>query len=186
MRIRILVILCALACAGALGWYLFFFETEKDTFNRLKKTDPHLCMSLNVYWEAGGIARPPEPDLGLYMVAWVTLRRAKVGRRGGWPSDVCRVVWQARKNGKRITPEFSWTITSAKDRIPSAGPRWELSKKVAREVLNGSWKPPEDLERALSYKRTDNKGVRPRNRKWFNGQIELRAVGSHTFYGHDF
>lgn len=119
------------------------------------------------------------------MVGAVVMKRVSVGKRGGWPPSVCGVVWQKRKNGQRVTPEFSWTITSAKDRIPQAGPRWELSRQIAREVLDGTWKPPADLACSWLYKRHDNKGVRKRNKRWFDGHTLVRVVGSHAFYCSD-
>lgn len=186
MRIRMILALCVLVVSGFAAWHFHLFENEEQRFHRLKKTDSHLCMALNIYWEAGALTRPAEPDEGLYMVGWVTKRRAEVGKRGGWPTTICAVVWQkmVHKNRKRVTPAFSWTITKAANKIPDPGPRWELSKQIAAEVIRGSWKPRAELVPALSYRRCDNKSVAKRNRRWHEAQEQLDAVGSHCFSGH--
>lgn len=186
MRVRMIIALCVLVLAGVTAWQLHLFETEEQRFHRLKKTDSHMCMALNIYWEAGALTKPAEPDEGLYMVGSVTKRRSEIGKRGGWPTTICGVVWQkmVHKNGRRVTPAFSWTITEAAEKIPRPSPRWELSKRIASEVLRGKWQPRPELASALSYRRCDNKNVAKRNRRWHNSQEQLGRVGNHCFSTH--
>lgn len=122
------------------------------------KTD-FFCMAKNIYHEAGN-----EPLKGRYAVAQVTLNRMEDEK---YPDTVCGVVLQNR--------QFSWANNHSRRWTTPAGPAWEESKRIAREVLDHG-KRVYGLDDALFYHATY---VRP---SWARTKDRVTRIGLHIFY----
>jgi len=131
-------------------------------------TSAILCVALNVYHEARG-----ESLTGQHAVAQVTMNRANRN-----PDNACRVVG--------APSQFSWTI--GKVRVTKGGglivpkhliphkddPSWQLSKAVAKVVVNG-W--ARDFTKGSTYYHSIT--VKPR---WRHGVRLTYVIGRHKFY----
>lgn len=116
------------------------------------------CLALNIYHEAA-----KEPHAGMVAVGQVTLNRFQ---RGKW-GNVCDSVY--------ATAQFSWTLDPKRVKAVPEGPRWERSKKVARDVARGL--RVEGLENAVFYHANYIPGP-----KWLH-EVKLRHyIGAHLFY----
>lgn len=108
-----------------------------------------IALAKNVYWEA---IAANEPELGARMVAYVTIMRAKANRRYWGGTDIHDVVYARKtKRDGRVVCQFSWTCLDIAGKEPHAGIKWELAKRIAREVLAGKFIPPNQLAGATSY-----------------------------------
>lgn len=125
---------------------------------RYTKTD-FFCMAKNIYHEAGH-----EPVKGRYAVAQVTLNRMEDKE---YPDTVCGVVLQHK--------QFSWANNHSRRWTTPAGPAWEESKRIAREVLDQG-KRVYGLDDALFYHATY---VRP---SWARTKDRVTRIGLHIFY----
>lgn len=125
---------------------------------RYNKND-YFCLAKNIFHEAGS-----EPTVGKYAVAQVTLNRMADHR---YPDTVCSVVFQHK--------QFSWANNHNKRWTTPAGPGWEESKRIAREVLDQG-KRVKGLDDALFYHATY---VRP---SWARTKDRVTRIGLHIFY----
>jgi len=117
------------------------------------------CMAKNIYHEAGH-----ESKLGKYAVAQVTVNRMKDPR---FEKGICEVVLEPY--------QFSWANNHRMRWTTPAGPRWEESKRIARDVLENG-KRIHGLEDALFY-HADY--VRP---YWARVKKRMVQIGAHIFY----
>ncbi len=83
--------------------------------------------ALNVYYEARG-----EPELAQYMVAYITVMRARDNQPKWGGNTILGVIYKKA--------QFSWTFDSR--RIPPAGAEWEHALGVAMRVLHNEFVPP--------------------------------------------
>ncbi len=85
--------------------------------------DPHECLALTLYWEAGG-----EPRESMAAVAWVVLNRRA---HPEFPSTICGVV---RQGGTDPGCQFRFWCDGESDR-PQDARIWTLAREVAAEAL---------------------------------------------------
>lgn len=138
------------------------FLSVVDTKEKILYNDSDLfCMAKNIYHEAGH-----ESDLGKYAVAQVTVNRMKHPK---YPDGICEVVLEPY--------QFSWANNRRIRWTKPAGPAWEESKEIARDVLVEG-KRVYGLDRALFY-HADY--VRP---VWASAKRRLTKIGAHIFYGY--
>ncbi len=125
------------------------------------------CLAQNIYREARH-----EPREGKIAVGLVTLSRTKAR---GYPRTICGVVWQRKA--------LSWTLYPRYWKLPADGPLWRNTLSLPDELMRGAHAFPLALDcRPLFYKRTDNKGVSERSKRFFATLREMAPVGSHTFF----
>jgi spore germination cell wall hydrolase CwlJ-like protein len=129
-------------------------------------SDQIQCLAMNIYHEARG-----EPIAGQYAVAEVTLNRA---HSRGFPSSVCKVVYQKHWNPRRKENSFafSWVGQTVTTNFNSAA--WRQAVRIARNVLTGDRIPT--LHGALYYHSID---VKP---DWAHRHKRLAIIGRHIFY----
>jgi hypothetical protein len=117
------------------------------------------CLAKNIFHEAG-----VEDELGMYAVAQVTINRV---RHAGYPNRICDVVMQPG--------QFSWANNRDRRWTHPSGPKWELSKQIARKVIKDGYRVPA-LQAAMYY-HADY--VNP---NWRDPNSVLAQVGTHIFY----
>jgi len=129
-------------------------------------SDQIQCLAMNIYHEARG-----EPIAGQYAVAEVTLNRT---HSRGFPSSVCKVVYQKHWNAQRKENiyAFSWAGQTVSTNFNSAA--WRQAVRIARNVLTGDRIPT--LHGALYYHSVD---VKP---EWAHRHKRLAIIGRHIFY----
>lgn len=155
------------------------------------------CLAENIFYESALAKQPKE---GSRAVALVTLARV-VSKQ--YPNSICAVVHQKRvakrkviEKEKEVTkeitvPEFAWTIL--RKRAPFKGPLATEASAIAAEVYTHKTIDPDLIAKHLAalglttdtyfYKRTDDKGVSERSKRWFARRLEeVRPIGDHTFY----
>lgn len=136
------------------------FLTIIETSEKMFHSDADIfCMAKNIYHEAGA-----EPELGKYAVAQVTINRMK---NPLFPKHLCDVVFEPQ--------QFSWANDSETHWTRPAGPDWEESKKVARDVIVGG-KRVQGMDKALFF---HEKSISP---IWANAKRKVVQIGSHIFY----
>ena len=136
--------------------YLSIVDTNEQIMHN--RTDI-FCMAKNIYHEAGH-----ESKLGKYAVAQVTVNRMKDPR---FEKGICEVVLEPY--------QFSWANNHRIRWTTPAGPNWEESKRIARDVLENG-KRIYGLEDALYY-HADY--VRP---YWARAKKRMAQIGAHIFY----
>ena len=117
------------------------------------------CLAKNIFHEAG-----IEAELGMYAVAQVTINRV---RNSNYPDSICEVVMQPS--------QFSWANDKSRRWTHPSGPKWELSKQIARKVISEGYRVPA-LQAAMFY-HADY--VNPR---WKDSNAVIAQVGTHIFY----
>lgn len=123
------------------------------------------CLARNIYFEAGN-----EPFEGKVAVAQVTINRAQAG---GFPDDICQVVYQKNVFYERVICQFSWYCdreSTAKILNKSV---YNESMEVAKKVLLEGFRLP-SLTHALYY-HADY--VKPGWKK-----ERITQIGRHIFY----
>lgn len=136
--------------------FLSIVDTDEKIMHN--RTDI-FCMAKNIYHEAAH-----ESKLGKYAVAQVTVNRMKDPR---FEKGICEVVLEPY--------QFSWANNHRIRWTTPAGPRWEESKRIARDVLENG-KRIHGLQNALFY-HADY--VSPR---WARAKKKLVQIGAHIFY----
>ncbi len=118
------------------------------------------CLTKNIYHEAKG-----ESEAGKVIVGQLTLRRYKVGK---WDT-ICKTVTSKG--------QFSWSYIKdlLKKEPTNDDPVWELSKSVAKKVLNGL--RVKGFEEATFYHATYIKQP-----TLFKTMAPIGIVGNHLFY----
>jgi spore germination cell wall hydrolase CwlJ-like protein len=117
------------------------------------------CLAKNIFHEAG-----IENELGMFAVAQVTINRV---RNANYPNTICDVVMQPS--------QFSWANNRDRRWTHPTGPKWELSKQIARKVIKEGYRVPA-LQAAVFY-HADY--VSPR---WKDPNAVIAQVGTHIFY----
>jgi spore germination cell wall hydrolase CwlJ-like protein len=117
------------------------------------------CLAKNIFHEAG-----IENELGMFAVAQVTINRV---RNANYPNTICDVVMQPS--------QFSWANDRTRRWTHPTGPKWELSKQIARKVIKEGYRVPA-LQAAVFY-HADY--VSPR---WKDPGAVIAQVGTHIFY----
>jgi spore germination cell wall hydrolase CwlJ-like protein len=117
------------------------------------------CLLKNVYYEAG-----VENRVGKIAVAQVTLNRV---RSANYPDTICDVVMQPS--------QFSWANNRDRRWTHPTGPKWETSKRIARQVIKEGYRVPA-LQAAVFY-HADY--VSP---AWKDSNAVIAQVGTHIFY----
>jgi spore germination cell wall hydrolase CwlJ-like protein len=142
-----------------------------DKSNRTRKfaavgATPKECMAKNLYFEAGG-----HSSENLAAVGYVVLTRVKSKQ---WPSSVCKVVGEQRKNKRGgWTAMFSWTNDGKSD-VPRNTSIYNKCLVVAAKVLSGSIK---NITKGANH--YHNIYVKP---KWANSKKLVAFAGGHKFY----
>ncbi len=139
----------------------------RATQSKIEAQEIH-CLALNIYHEARG-----EPALGQAAVALVTLNRV---RSGGFPDNVCAVVFQRRwlQGQQRYAAAFSWTVDHLGDAPVDEG-AWRRSLDTAHRLYLAK-EPPPPLDQALYYHATS---VTP---AWSRQRPFIKRIGGHLFY----
>jgi spore germination cell wall hydrolase CwlJ-like protein len=117
------------------------------------------CLAKNIFHEAG-----VEDELGMFAVAQVTINRV---RNSNYPDSICDVVMQPS--------QFSWANDKNRRWTHPTGPKWELSKQIAKKVIKDGYRVPA-LQAAMFY-HADY--VNPR---WKDSNAVIAQVGTHIFY----
>lgn len=117
------------------------------------------CLAKNIFHEAG-----VEDELGMFAVAQVTINRV---RNPDYPDNICDVVMQPS--------QFSWANDRTRRWTHPTGPKWELSKQIARKVIKEGYRVPA-LQAAVFY-HADY--VSP---DWKDPNAVIAQVGTHIFY----
>ena len=117
------------------------------------------CLAKNIFHEAG-----VEDELGMFAIAQVTINRV---RNPDYPDNICDVVMQPA--------QFSWANDRTRRWTHPTGPKWELSKQIARKVIKEGYRVPA-LQAAVFY-HADY--VSP---DWKDPNAVIAQVGTHIFY----
>lgn len=117
------------------------------------------CLAKNIFHEAG-----VEDELGMFAVAQVTINRV---RNTNYPNTICDVVMQPS--------QFSWANDRTRRWTHPTGPKWELSKQIARKVIKEGYRVPA-LQAAVFY-HADY--ISP---DWKDPNAVIAQVGTHIFY----
>lgn len=117
------------------------------------------CLAKNIFHEAG-----VEDELGMFAVAQVTINRVRNVR---YPNTICEVVMQPY--------QFSWANDRSRRWTHPSGPKWDMSKRIARQVIKEGYRVPA-LQAAVYY-HADY--VSPR---WRDPNAVIAQVGTHIFY----
>jgi N-acetylmuramoyl-L-alanine amidase len=117
------------------------------------------CLAKNIFHEAG-----VEDELGMFAVAQVTLNRV---RNANYPGKICDVVMQPS--------QFSWANDKSRRWTHPSGAKWELSKKIARQVVKEGYRVPA-LQSAMFYHADYTKP------SWRDPNAVVAQVGTHIFY----
>jgi hypothetical protein len=126
------------------------------------------CLTDNAYYEARG-----EDVASQKFQVWLTIARS--ADRKEWGKLPCETVYQKSKSG---TYQYSW--------VPMVHPDPKAYAKV-RQVVEEVYTNPKKAVKpqfgcARYYKRTDNKGVSERSKKWFGTLKPVGQFGNHTAY----
>lgn len=132
------------------------------------------CLTRNLYFEARG-----EGEHGMKAVAYTTINRVNSGL---YPTSICGVVYQGERHGngelKRNRCQFSWVCdgTVKKIRQPQL---YELSKKVAEEVVSSYSKETDPTKGSLYYHATSINHKQPFKKM----RVAITTtIGNHVFY----
>lgn len=117
------------------------------------------CLAKNIFHEAG-----VEDELGMFAVAQVTINRV---RNANYPNTICDVVMQPA--------QFSWTNNRSRRWDHPSGPKWELSKQIAKQVIKEGYRVPA-LQSAMFYHADYSKP------NWSDPNSIVAQVGTHIFY----
>jgi spore germination cell wall hydrolase CwlJ-like protein len=117
------------------------------------------CLAKNIFHEAG-----VEDELGMFAVAQVTLNRV---RSASYPNGICDVVMQPS--------QFSWANNRDRRWTHPTGPKWETSKRIARQVIKEGYRVPA-LQAAMFYHADYSKP------SWRDPDAVVAQVGTHIFY----
>lgn len=124
-----------------------------------------LCLAKAIFYESSN-----EPTKGKIAVAQVVVQRAD---HPAYPNNVCDVVYQKLNS----TCQFSWHCDPNIHRTkPTAGPAWEESKLIAKQVLVEGVRLPE-LKGALFFKAN----YIPTTGFWKSLTL-VAQYGGHVFY----
>lgn len=123
------------------------------------------CLARNIYFEAGN-----QPFEGKVAVAQVTINRAE---HGGFPDDICKVVYQKNKVYDKVLCQFSWYCDRSTGTRPLNNEAYTESMVVAKKVLLEGFRLP-SLEKAL-YFHADY--INPQWKK-----EKVAKIGQHIFY----
>ena len=117
------------------------------------------CLAKNIFHEAS-----IEDELGMFAIAQVTLNRV---RSANYPNTICGVVMQPS--------QFSWTNDEKRKWTHPTGPKWDLSKKIARQVIKDGYRIPA-LQSAMFYHADYSSPA------WSDPSAAIAQVGTHIFY----
>ena len=117
------------------------------------------CLAKNIFHEAG-----VEDELGMFAVAQVTINRVRNAR---YPNSICDVVMQPS--------QFSWANNVDRRWTHPDGPKWVLSKQIAKKVIKDGYRVPA-LQSAMFY-HADY--VSPH---WRDPNAVVAQIGTHIFY----
>lgn len=117
------------------------------------------CLAKNIFHEAS-----IEDELGMFAVAQVTINRV---RNPDYPNKICDVVMQPA--------QFSWTNDKSRRWSHPTGPKWEMAKRIARQVTKEGYRVPA-LQSAMFYHADYTKP------SWRNPDAVVAQVGTHIFY----
>lgn len=123
------------------------------------------CLAKNIYYEAGY-----EPFEGKVAVAQVTINRAE---HGGFPDDLCQVIYQKNMVYSKVICQFSWACDRDTLVRPINPKAYAESMEVAKRVLLEGFRLP-SLKAALYYHADYiNPGWR---------REKIAHIGHHIFY----
>ena len=125
--------------------------------------DPHECLALTLYWEAGGERRE-----GMAAVAWVVLNRRA---HPEFPSTICGVV---RQGGTDPGCQFRFWCDGEIDR-PRNARIWAMAREVAADILDDM--PPDPTGGALFF-HSAALGEAP----WRLPRERTVQIGRHVYY----
>jgi N-acetylmuramoyl-L-alanine amidase len=117
------------------------------------------CLAKNIFHEAG-----IEDELGMFAVAQVTINRV---RNANYPNRICDVVMQPS--------QFTWANDKSRRWTHPSGPKWDLSKRIARQVVKEGYRVPA-LQSAIYYH------ADYANPKWRDPDAVIAHIGTHIFY----
>jgi N-acetylmuramoyl-L-alanine amidase len=117
------------------------------------------CLAKNIFHEAG-----VEDELGMFAVAQVTINRV---RNANYPDTICDVVMQPS--------QFSWANVRTRRWTHPTGPKWDLSKKIARQVIEDGYRILA-LQSAMFYHADYS------SPEWSDPSAAIAQIGTHIFY----
>jgi spore germination cell wall hydrolase CwlJ-like protein len=166
----VLMILALVGSVKLLNWAIDRKLTSSQDIVASKITADYrekqlACLARNIYFEAGN-----QPFEGKVAVAQVTINRAE---HGGFPDDICQVVYQKNKVYDKVLCQFSWYCDRATGTRPLNNEAYTESMVVAKKVLLEGFRLP-SLEKAL-YFHADY--VNPQWKK-----EKVAKIGQHIFY----
>jgi spore germination cell wall hydrolase CwlJ-like protein len=123
------------------------------------------CLTKNIYYESAG-----EPFEGKVAVAQVTLNRAEAG---GFPEDICRVIYQKNIVYQKVLCQFSWVCETGGGSKPTNSKEWAESQAVARKVLLEGFRLPSLKDALYFHGDYINPGWR---------RERVAHIGRHIFY----
>ncbi|WGM32273.1 cell wall hydrolase [Brevundimonas sp. NIBR11] len=122
------------------------------------------CLTQAIYYEARN-----ESEDGQAAVAEVVINRS---RSGGYPRDICQVVYQ--RNSR--TCQFTFTCDGAIGRSPVDMVKWARAERIARDVYEGR-------SQALLPRESVNYHANYVSPSWGRRLARVRQIGAHIFYG---
>ena len=123
------------------------------------------CLTANIYHEAGG-----EPFEGKVAVAQVTLNRAEVG---GFPGDICKVIYQKNLVYNKVLCQFSWVCERSTNIKPVNKVEYNEAQAVAKKVLLEGFRLPSLKDALYFHGDYINPGWR---------REKIAHIGHHIFY----
>jgi spore germination cell wall hydrolase CwlJ-like protein len=131
-----------------------------------------VCMALALYHEGRG-----EDWVGQVAIGQVIMNRVYDKR---WPNDVCSVVKQGARHGKRrlYSCQFSFFCDGISERVRNIL-AWEKAIFLSTRVVDGRLTVP-SLQRATCY----YSSIYRKNQApyWAHKSIYLNQIGNHRFY----
>jgi spore germination cell wall hydrolase CwlJ-like protein len=166
----VLIMLGIWIATSLLGWAIHHRDIVSDVPTNTQITmamrEQQLgCLTKNIYYEAGS-----EPFEGKVAVAQVTLNRAQ---QGGFPDDVCKVIYQKNAVYNKVLCQFSWVCENASGMKPVNKTAYAESEAVAKKVLLEGFRLP-SLKDALYF---HGDYINPGWRK-----EKVAHIGRHIFY----
>lgn len=122
------------------------------------------CLTQALYYEARN-----ESEEGQAAVAEVVINRS---RSGGYPRDICQVVYQ--RNSR--TCQFTFTCDGSIGRSPIDLIKWARAERIAKDVYEGR-------STALLPQESVNYHANYVNPSWSRRLERVRQIGAHIFYG---
>lgn len=139
------------ATYAALGW-----KQRMNTF----------CQALNVYHEARG-----EDEQGKLAVISVVNNRTNDNE---FPDTACDNVFEQRRVGKKLIPQFSWVSNNIKAMIPKDKGAWQSAVQLVMSVISNK---NYDITNGSEFYHTQ--AVHP---SWDQAMVLKVSYGNHNFY----